>query len=66
MKKILLEGKNIQELNGMLMETRKKLGRFKFQSANRPLNDNSQFGKTRKEIARIMTAIGNINKKTVK
>lgn len=56
-----LQNKSVAELEEMLKEDKIKLGKFRFELANKTLKDSSQIGKTRKEIAQIMTAI-KINK----
>ena len=53
--------KSQNELNEMLGELQIKLGKFRFELANKSLKDVSQIGKTRKDIARVMTAIRDTN-----
>lgn len=52
-----LQNKEEKELQEMLKELRIKLGKFRFELANKSLKDYSQIVKTKKDIARIMTAI---------
>lgn len=52
-----LQNKSVPELQERLKEARIKLGRFKFELANKALKDSSQIGKVKKEIARIMTVL---------
>lgn len=52
-----LQNKSVPELQERLKEARIKLGRFKFELANKTLKDSSQIGKVKKEIARIMTVL---------
>ncbi|MEK7506628.1 MAG: 50S ribosomal protein L29 [Patescibacteria group bacterium] len=52
-----LQNKNIAELQELLKEARIKLGKFRFELANKALKDSSQIGKVKKEIARVMTAL---------
>ncbi|MGD0977430.1 MAG: 50S ribosomal protein L29 [Minisyncoccia bacterium] len=52
-----LQNKDNRELEVMLKEAKVKLGKFRFEMANKALKDFSQIGKTRKEIAQIMTAM---------
>lgn len=54
-----LENKDNRELEVMLKEAKIKLGKLRFELANKSLKDSSQMSKTRKEIAQIMTAIRN-------
>jgi large subunit ribosomal protein L29 len=52
-----LQNKEENELQEMLKELRIKLGKFRFELVNKSLKDYSQINKTKKDIARIMTAI---------
>lgn len=52
-----LQNKSVPELQERLKEARIKLGRLKFELANKALKDSSQIGKVKKEIARIMTVL---------
>lgn len=58
-----IENKNPKELREMLTQSRVKLGRFKFELANKSLKNVSQIGKTRKEIAQILTAVNRLKTK---
>lgn len=63
MKFIELQNKDSRELEVILKEAKVKLGKLRFELANKALKDSSQIGKERKEIARIMTAMkSNLNK----
>lgn len=57
MKSIELQSKSQNELNEMLNELRIKLGKLRFELANKSLKDFSQIKKTKKDVARILTAI---------
>ena len=52
-----IQSKSQNELNEMLKELRIKLGKLRFELANKSLKDVSQLKKTKKDIARILTAI---------
>ncbi|OGN03892.1 MAG: 50S ribosomal protein L29 [Candidatus Yanofskybacteria bacterium RIFCSPHIGHO2_01_FULL_44_17] len=52
-----IQSKDKPELNEMLKEHQIKLGKLRFELANKSLKDTSQLGKTKKDIARISTAI---------
>jgi len=52
-----LENKEEKELQEMLKDLRIKLGKFRFELANKSLKNYSQIKKTKKDIAKIMTAI---------
>lgn len=52
-----LQNKSAPELQERLKEAKIKLGKFRFELANKALKDSSQIGKVKKEIARIMTAL---------
>lgn len=51
------KNKSREELSGSLTEFRTKLVQFEFDRADKKLKDVSQFKKTKKDIARILTAI---------
>ena len=57
MKLIDLEGKTKEELSAQLQELREKLVQLKFSLAGNKLKDLSQIGKTKRDVARIMTAL---------
>ncbi len=57
MKFIDIQLKSQAELNEILKELQVKLGKFRFELANKSLKDVSQIKKTKKDIARILTAI---------
>ena len=52
-----VQSKSQPELQEMLKEARVKLGKLRFELANKALKDTSQIGKTRRDIARVMTAM---------
>ncbi|MBI2062751.1 MAG: 50S ribosomal protein L29 [Candidatus Yanofskybacteria bacterium] len=52
-----IESKSKNELDEMLKEFRIKLGKFRFELADKALKDVSQIKKTKKDIARILTII---------
>ena len=54
-----IQSKSQAELNEMLKELQIKLGKLRFELANKSLKDTSQLGKMRKDIARVLTAIKN-------
>lgn len=56
MKSSELQLKSENELNEMLKELQIKLGKLRFELANKSLKDVSQIKKTKKDIARILTA----------
>ena len=49
--------KSQNELNEMLGELQIKLGKFRFELANKSLKDTSQIGKAKKDIARLLAAL---------
>ncbi len=55
MKKIDLQNKTKEELGTMLKDLKAKLLQFNFELGEKRLKDFSQVGKTKKEIARILT-----------
>lgn len=57
MKSIELKNKSQNELDEILKELQIKLGKLRFELANKSLKDASQIGKTRKDIARVLTTI---------
>ncbi len=57
MKKIDLQNKTKEELNTMLNDLKSKLLQFNFELGEKRLKDFSQVGKTKKEIARILTVV---------
>ncbi len=61
MKRIETANKSREELSDMLKELRAKLVRFGFDHAEKKLKDATQLGKTKKDIARILTALNTIN-----
>jgi len=52
-----LQNKDSHELQEMLKEAKVKLGKLRFDLANKALKDFSRIGKIRREVAQIMTAI---------
>jgi len=62
MKFIDLKDKSLQELNELLKQKKTELVKMKLRFKVMQLNDTSKFKATRKEIARIMTAISQIQK----
>lgn len=57
MKKIDLQNKTKEELNTMLKDLKAKLLQFNFELGEKRLKDFSQVGKTKREIARILTVV---------
>ncbi len=57
MKNIDLQNKTKEELNTMLKDLRAKLLQFNFELGEKRLKDFSQVKKTKKEIAKILTAL---------
>lgn len=57
MKQRDLHNKTKEELTHLLSELRGKLLQNRFDLADKKLKDNSQVGKTRKDIARILTLL---------
>lgn len=55
-----LKNKNRDELLGILNEVKAKLARLSFEIEANTLKDTSQIGKTKKEIARILTVLGQL------
>lgn len=59
-----LKNKDKNELREMLRELAVKLGKLRFDLGQNNLKDSSQIGKTKKDTARILTALSaNQNKK---
>lgn len=52
-----IQNKDVAELQEMLKNARVRLGKFRFELANKSLNDSSQIRKVKKEIARVLTAV---------
>lgn len=52
-----LNNKGIQELQEELREEKIKLGKLRFELANKALKDSSQISKVKRDIARLLTAI---------
>ena len=61
-----LDKKNMAELQELLEVARVKLGKLRFEMVNQSVKDTSQIGKTRKEIARILTAVNGLKKHKIK
>ena len=53
-----LRKKEIDELKKMLAEERKGLSNLRFRAAGSDLENSSQFAKSRKQVARILTVLG--------
>lgn len=52
-----LRGKNAEELEGRLSDLKKEQFNLRFQKASGQLTNTAQFGRVRKEIARIKTVL---------
>jgi ribosomal protein L29 len=52
-----LKSKNVQELGQAEKDLRVKLGKLKFELANKTLKNFSQIRQVKKDIARVMTAL---------
>jgi large subunit ribosomal protein L29 len=52
-----LKNKDIKELQQTAKDLRVKLGKLRFELANKTLKDFSQVRQTKKDIARVMTAL---------
>jgi len=52
-----IQNKEIVELEQLEKDLRVKLGKFRFELANKALKNFSQIGKIRKDIARVLTEI---------
>ncbi len=57
MKFLEFKNKSEKELREMLKDLRGRLSQFSFQLSNNTLKDSSQIKKTKKDIARIFTAL---------
>lgn len=57
MKRIETANKSREELAAMLGELRAALSKFGFELAYKKLKDTTQLGKTKRDIARILTAL---------
>ncbi|MEX1064292.1 MAG: 50S ribosomal protein L29 [Candidatus Paceibacterota bacterium] len=57
-----LQNKEIGELNEVLKELKVKLGKARFELANKTLKDFSEIQKIKKNVARTLTAIKSSNK----
>lgn len=57
MKHSELQNQSEAELQERLQAARVRLGKLRFELANKALKNFSQIGKTRREIARLMTAL---------
>lgn len=60
MKRIDTKNKTREELASALVELRASLTQLHFDKADKKLKDSSQFTKTKKDIARILTAIASL------
>ena len=63
MKRIDLNNKNREELTAMFKDLKTKLLKLKFDLNEKSLKDVSQLGKTKKDIARILTELNRQNLK---
>ena len=52
-----LKNKDIKELQKMAEDLKIKLGKFRFELANKTLKNFDQLGQTKKDIARVLTVI---------
>ena len=57
-----LKNKSKDELNQLLVDLKAKILKLNFDLADNKVKDFSQFKKVKKDIARIMTAVKNLNK----
>lgn len=57
-----LKNKDKNELLEMLRELAVKLGKSRFDLGQNNLKNSSQIGKTKKDIARVKTALGELNR----
>ncbi|MDB5194827.1 MAG: ribosomal protein [Parcubacteria group bacterium] len=62
-KKLDLKEKNPEELMKMLKEKREELRGVRFSAAGARAKDGSVFAKTRRDVARVLTELGNRAKK---
>jgi len=60
MKSADLKGKNIDELNALLLNSKKELFNLRFQRTNRTLTNTARVGIVKKDVARIKTLINNL------
>jgi large subunit ribosomal protein L29 len=58
-----LKGKDVKELQKMAEDFKVKLGKLRFELANKTLKDFSQVKKTKKDIAKVMTALRSLDTK---
>jgi len=58
-----LKDKDVKELQKMTEDLKIKLGRLRFELANKTLKDLSQIKKTKKDIAKVMTALRSLDTK---
>ncbi len=56
-----LKDKDIKELQKMAEDLKVKLGKFRFELANKTLKNFDQLGQTKKDIARVLTALRDTN-----
>ncbi len=56
-----IDNKSEDELRDLLAASRVQLAKLRFDAASKALKDNSQISKTRKDIARILTAVTKIH-----
>jgi ribosomal protein L29 len=61
-KKNITEGKTAGELSKLLGEKREELRKLRFEAAGARPKDSNAPSKVRKDIARIMTALGSLKK----
>lgn len=52
-----LQSKSVKELQALLKEARVNLGKLRFELNNKALSNSSKIKATRKEVAKILTAI---------
>lgn len=57
-----IQSKSQVELNELLKEFKIKLGKLKFESAEKAVKDSSQFSKLKKDIARVLTLLNSSSK----
>jgi len=58
-----LKDKDVKELQKMAEDLKIKLGKLRFELANKTLKDFSQIKKTKKDIAKVMTALRTLDTK---
>jgi len=56
-KRINTQNKSKEELTANLFELQAKLAQLRFEQADKKLKDSSQFKKTKKDIARVLTRL---------